>query len=263
MWERKGFTLVELLVVIAIIALLIAILAPSLKAAKDLAKAAYCKTTLNALNKSAMIYAEMNKGYMMVFNHDVYPGSDGVEYTQAAKQPDRTATAFSAGPRNAATGLLENAVQYGMVYAAGILGPAEMFYCPAPIKDERHMLSNYPRPWGSQTGSGSNIIRCGYMWNPWVKAVPGVTDPNQKTYDDALLVERHPNERFLTTDLILSNDHIGHRTSSSAKWNHGYVDGHVDDRDYPKIYNLFIGGYDPRIDWVLWQRDIRPKLLEQ
>ena len=260
MSERKGFTLVELLVVIAIIALLIAILAPSLKAAKDLAKATYCKTTLNALNKSSLVYVEMNKGYLMVYNHKFYDGSDGVKYTQGAKQPDRTATAFSNSAIDPKTGLFTTAVQYGLVYAAGILGPPEMFYCPAPIDDERHMITNYPKPWGSKTGPGSDIIRCGYMWDPWVKMIPGDTDPNDETFEDTLVPERHDSERFLTSDLILSAQHMGHKTSNSAMWNHGYIDGHVDQREYPQVYKLFSVGFDPRVSWQSWQQYIRPEL---
>jgi prepilin-type N-terminal cleavage/methylation domain-containing protein len=262
MSERKGFTLVELLVVIAIIALLIAILAPSLRAAKDLARSTYCKTTLNALTKSVLVYAEQNKGMLMVYKHDPIE-SNGQKYARGAPQPDRTAVAFAQSNINPTTGLFSEAMQYGLLYVAGILGPEQMFYCPSQIDDERHMLDGYPKPWGSKVGTagGSQLIRCGYMWNPWVHQVPGTSEVSQQTFDDELVLERHPNERFMTSDLILSRQHMGHKTNTGAWWNHGYTDGHVDQREYKRVYDYFMAGLDPRTDWPTWQQYVR-KYLE-
>jgi prepilin-type N-terminal cleavage/methylation domain-containing protein/prepilin-type processing-associated H-X9-DG protein len=53
----RGFTLIELLVVVAIIALLVTILMPSLKRAKELAKAVICQSNLRALATGAHVYA--------------------------------------------------------------------------------------------------------------------------------------------------------------------------------------------------------------
>lgn len=55
---KKGFTLVELLVVIAIIAVLMAILLPSLNKAKDQAKGVTCLNNLRQIGLAAMLYAD-------------------------------------------------------------------------------------------------------------------------------------------------------------------------------------------------------------
>ena len=58
----RGFTLIELLVVIAIIALLVAILLPSLNRAKELARRAVCAANLHATGLSVHMYLEDSEG---------------------------------------------------------------------------------------------------------------------------------------------------------------------------------------------------------
>src|SRR5262245_54299056 len=53
---RHGFTLIELLVVVAIIALLIAILLPALRGARDQAKRAACAANMSSIGKSLVSY---------------------------------------------------------------------------------------------------------------------------------------------------------------------------------------------------------------
>ena len=55
-----GFTLIELLVVVAIIALLVAILVPSLNKARAQAQSVVCKTNLKQIHLAVMYYAEYN-----------------------------------------------------------------------------------------------------------------------------------------------------------------------------------------------------------
>jgi len=60
--EKKAFTLIELLVVIAIIALLLSVVMPALKKAKEAAKSTRCKSNLRQLTMGMRLYAEDNDG---------------------------------------------------------------------------------------------------------------------------------------------------------------------------------------------------------
>jgi prepilin-type processing-associated H-X9-DG protein/prepilin-type N-terminal cleavage/methylation domain-containing protein len=61
-----GFTLVELLVVIAIIALLIALLLPTLSRAKEQARSVTCLSNLRQLAAAAQLYCDGNRGYFPI-----------------------------------------------------------------------------------------------------------------------------------------------------------------------------------------------------
>ncbi len=61
---RHGFTLVELLVVIGIIALLIAILLPSLNRAREAGRRVQCLSNLRSLGQATMMFATENKGFL-------------------------------------------------------------------------------------------------------------------------------------------------------------------------------------------------------
>jgi prepilin-type N-terminal cleavage/methylation domain-containing protein/prepilin-type processing-associated H-X9-DG protein len=81
MEKRNGFTLIELLVVIAIIALLLAILMPSLRKARNQARDVVCRSNLKQWGTILSIYTEQSEGkFPSLFNgyYFMYGGIDAM-----------------------------------------------------------------------------------------------------------------------------------------------------------------------------------------
>ena len=81
--RRSGFTLIELLVVIAIIAILAALLLPSLARAKDKALNVACLNNLKQLEACWHLYVADNND-LLVPNNSVYGQNIGVEVAKGA-----------------------------------------------------------------------------------------------------------------------------------------------------------------------------------
>ncbi len=81
----RGFTLIELLVVISIIALLIGILLPSLRGARDSARSVECLAQMRSLMVVALMYADDSDGELPRSSHSA--GFNSLPWAAALYEP--------------------------------------------------------------------------------------------------------------------------------------------------------------------------------
>lgn len=116
----RGFTLIELLVVIAIIALLISIIVPSLKMAKNAAKEVVCMNNEKQIGLFLSMYADANNNEL-IDSCDWNRRSSGLEATHPARWADQ------------------------LFYEYRVTDSSEVFYCPASKVPE-----GIDKKWGSE-----------------------------------------------------------------------------------------------------------------
>jgi prepilin-type N-terminal cleavage/methylation domain-containing protein/prepilin-type processing-associated H-X9-DG protein len=78
--RRRAFSLIELLVVIGIVAILLALLMPAMIGARRQAMSVKCKSNLQQIGQSLLIYANNNQDFMYPPSHGPIPGRPKEDY---------------------------------------------------------------------------------------------------------------------------------------------------------------------------------------
>lgn len=114
--KREAFTLLELLVVLAIIAILVAIIVPSLSKARENSRRSICLSNLKQIGISATMYADDHNG---AFPSAVNAASDGNSNIETANQLDKWGRLFP---------------QY--------INEIQIFYCPSRQPGSKYSMTD-------------------------------------------------------------------------------------------------------------------------
>ncbi len=156
--RKKAFTLVELLVVIAIIAILMSILIPSLRLARDQARRIHCVANVRSLTMAWFMYQEVNDSKLVsgnvpaAINFDELP--DGPFWVEPPQAPNGDYT----GDSNPTLGDELRGIKRGALYP--YVKEVDIYRCPADDrkrKPDRATFRSYSIPGGmnGERSSGS------------------------------------------------------------------------------------------------------------
>jgi prepilin-type N-terminal cleavage/methylation domain-containing protein len=151
----RGFTLVELLVVISVIALLIAILLPSLKHARAQAKGVVCAANSKQIALALFTYQVEFDGYVP---HNVWSEYDWAIY------PDRTIK------------VLKEHLWFYKLFPT-YLGDPDVLICPAdPFRGQFNFEADFPGYPQFGTRSNTRVPSCGYGLSYLIREI-GLDNP--------------------------------------------------------------------------------------
>ena len=152
----KGFTLIELLVVISIIALLLSIILPSLRRAKESGKRAVCLNNVRSLSIAYVLYTDDNQGKL--------PTCAGYKaWCNVVEDP------YANKPSEAPEILQIESLRNGLLYP--YVNTIEIYRCPIAKKEEFRTYSlssamNFPVGSGVPVEWGEIISKITQVKNP-------------------------------------------------------------------------------------------------
>ena len=206
MVHRRAFTLIELLVVIAIIALLVSILLPSLKTARDLARTAVCMVNLKSCGTLIEFYAnDYNRALPAKLGGGDFPAgyADFLVVMQCYEQGDP--------PEYWGT----NAEVDGHT----LCGPkSPIWFCPSD-PNRGHRPGVWDKRWISYGGA---MYIMGRLCPPNPDFVPGVDPQLSNRCMQLKRLKRHGHEVFSEAVLLADSTTTSHgfeyNTSHLANW---------------------------------------------
>lgn len=133
--KPRAFTLIELLVVIAVIAVLMAILMPSLNKARAQAQRTVCAAHLQSLAKAGVLYADDNNGKFPGCHMELSPGSGSYAVWIRGQENNPKTRGFLA---------------HGLFYYHGLIQDPKVFYCPG----NQNKTLKYGEPAWDNPGGG-------------------------------------------------------------------------------------------------------------
>ena len=165
MQRRRGFTLIELLVVISIIALLIGLLLPALKKAKESARRAICLSNLRQVMNGLHVYANEFDGRFPA-EHLEANASLTFELTIPRTQYLGYYIEYT-DPRD---GVTNQFVGPGTLIALEMITDVKIFYCPS------QRIERFTYPTGYFDGPNYPSYRdCSYLYRIFGQLSSGVT----------------------------------------------------------------------------------------
>ncbi|RMH14553.1 MAG: type II secretion system protein [Planctomycetota bacterium] len=135
----RGFTLLDVLVAVAVIALLIAILAPTLSTVQETSRRVVCSSNLRQLGLGLQLYADDSRGQLPPSAFLRYGTDQSSEMMTLRLSPDTRIRVT----RDGWDGL-------GILYRTEYLPTSGIFYCPSHHGD--HPYEAYAEAWRSSTG---------------------------------------------------------------------------------------------------------------
>lgn len=244
--QKNGFTLIELLVVIAIIAMLLAIISPALRKAKDAARVMICASNQHQCLVGVMSYMSSNDGKTppaimktspsMAASGTPHSWSNCINYHPGAPISDNSGAAYtylgdylpdvevymcpmSPGQPKDMQDLYENPVQVGdsctqvsyNLFWGGFEFPSINFKGPTGNDSERKvsrlMMSDVMSFWGRQD-----------LW--WLSHRPDKGDRAKLAYD--------PINGTINIEMLWTYYGTVEMVPQKMKMNAGYTDGSVD-----------------------------------